>query len=56
MIGVGLIIKVDGNFFIGKREKKKFFNEWFIEFVEFKVAMKSLIGFIGLISFIGLSK
>jgi len=37
MIGAGLIIKVDGNFFIGKCEKKKFFNEWFIEFVELEL-------------------
>jgi len=32
MIGVGLRIKAYAYFFIGGAEKKKFFNEWFIEF------------------------
>jgi len=35
MISAGLRIKAYAYFFIGRDKKKEFFNEWFIEFMEF---------------------
>jgi len=37
MISAGLRIKAYAYFFISGDEKMKFFNEWFVEFIELRV-------------------